>query len=300
MRIEFGVLRGGWPVTRIAAAAAVVTALVAGPLTISARRTRAASAAAQASFATVWIQPSGTTGPGAPGDPTFRAPGSTLRNLIALAYRISWARVLGGPAWMDQDHWHVEAKAARSPVPYHEVRDMLKSMLRQRFGVNARFVTKQTPTIVVAFDGPSASRRLRRPTTKVDCQPFLLDVRSPLEVPRDAHGYPLCGPAYYAVPRRTYYFRSAPLDSLAYYVEVQVGRPVEIVPPIDGLFDFDLEDPPGVSPIVAPGTPSSKRQALVPVYLAALEQQLGARAELRTMPVRVLVIEGATKPRAGL
>jgi hypothetical protein len=50
----------------------------------------------------------------------------------------------------------------------------------------------------------------------------------------------------------------------------------------------------------APIATRSKRQALVPPYLAALEQQLGAKAELRTMPERVLVIEGATKPRAGL
>jgi uncharacterized protein (TIGR03435 family) len=300
MRIEFGVLRGAWLATRIAAAAAVVTALVADPLTISARRTRATSAAAQASFTTVWIQPSGTTGPGAPGDPTFRAPSSTLRNLIALAYRISWARIIGGPGWMDQDHWHVEAKAARSPVPYHEVRDMLKSMLKDRFGLKARVVTKRLPTVVVSFDDPSASRGLHRATANVDCQPFLLDVRDGLEVPLDANGYPLCGPGFYAMPRRTTYFRSAPLDSLAYYLEVHVGRPVEIVPPHDGLFDFDLVDPPGVSPIVAPGTPVSKRQALVPLYLAALEQQLGAKVELRTMPVRVLVVEGATKPRAGL
>jgi uncharacterized protein (TIGR03435 family) len=82
---------------------------------------------------------------------------------------------------------------------------------------------------------------------------------------------------------------------LAAYLEGRLDRPVEIAPPHDGLFDFDLEDPPGVSPFV----PLNKRQALLPLYLAALEQQLGARAELRTMPVRVLVIEGATKPRAG-
>jgi uncharacterized protein (TIGR03435 family) len=201
---------------------------------------------------------------------------------------------------MDQDHWHVEAKAARSPVPYHEVRDMLKSMLRDRFGLKARFVTKQMPTIVLAFDSPFARRALRRPTAKVDCKPFLLDLRSPREIPVDNNGYPLCMGSFYVVPRRTTHFRSVPLDSLVHLLEGRLDRPVEIVPPHDGLFDFDLVDPPGVSPIVAPGTPVSKRQALVPLSLAALEQQLGARAELRTMPVRVLVVEGATKPRPGL
>jgi uncharacterized protein (TIGR03435 family) len=172
---------------------------------------------------------------------------------------------------------------------------MLKSMLRDRFGLKARFITKQMPTIVLAFNSPSARRMLHPATEKVDCQPFLLDLRSPLEGPLDSKGHPLCVGSYFSMTRRTHYFRSVPVDNLAHFLEGRLDRPVEIASPTEGLFDFDLHDQPGVPDIVPP----SKRQALVPAYLAALEEQLGARAELRTITVRVLAIESATKPRTG-
>jgi hypothetical protein len=122
MGVDLAVLRGGWPVTRLAAPVVVVTALLGSPLTMSARRALAASSSAQASFATVWIQPSGTTGSGAPSNPTFEASRMTLRNLLYVAYRVSSARTVGGPGWIDEDRWQVAAKAARSSIPYHEVR----------------------------------------------------------------------------------------------------------------------------------------------------------------------------------
>lgn len=70
---------------------------------------------------------------------------TTVRFLIAEAYDIDASQVVGGPAWIDKDCFHVEAKADDSVAsryttlhdplmpPSDEIRQMLQNLLAERF-----------------------------------------------------------------------------------------------------------------------------------------------------------------------
>lgn len=71
--------------------------------------------------------------------------GMTVRYLIAEAYRIDVSQIVGGPAWIDKDRFHIEAKppdlvasrytAPGDPLksPPDEIRQMLQNLLAERF-----------------------------------------------------------------------------------------------------------------------------------------------------------------------
>ena len=48
---------------------------------------------------------------GMPGGQTYVAQGATLRLMIMLMYKVADSQVIGGPAWMNNDRWDVNAKA---------------------------------------------------------------------------------------------------------------------------------------------------------------------------------------------
>jgi len=73
------------------------------------------------------------------------ARGMTVRYLIAEAYRIDESQIVGGPAWIDTEEFHIEAKppdnvasryAAQQKPTYQipdEIRQMLQNLLAERF-----------------------------------------------------------------------------------------------------------------------------------------------------------------------
>lgn len=73
------------------------------------------------------------------------ARGMTVRYLIAEAYRIDESQIVGGPAWIDAERFHIEAKppdsvASRYTAPHDpltsppdEIRQMLQNLLAERF-----------------------------------------------------------------------------------------------------------------------------------------------------------------------
>src|ERR1700690_633622 len=73
------------------------------------------------------------------------ARGMTVRYLIAEAYRMDESQIVGGPAWIDKEEFHIEAKppdsaalryaAQRTPtyqIP-DEIREMLQNLLAEGF-----------------------------------------------------------------------------------------------------------------------------------------------------------------------
>jgi uncharacterized protein (TIGR03435 family) len=73
------------------------------------------------------------------------ARGVTVRYLIAEAYRIDESQIIGGPAWIDKDRFHIEAEPSDSVAsryttvhdpltpPSDEIRQMLQNLLAERF-----------------------------------------------------------------------------------------------------------------------------------------------------------------------
>src|ERR1043166_3209326 len=96
----------------------------------------------------------------------FVAANATLKGLIAYAYRIRSDQIVGGPSWIDSDHWNVEARAEEGSIPTPtgpldmDVPDayalMLRSVLIDRFQLKIHPETKEAPAynLVVASGGP--------------------------------------------------------------------------------------------------------------------------------------------------
>lgn len=243
-------------------------------------------------FSAVSIAASGTPLDQAPSNPTFQLRQVTLRQIIEIAYGVTRARTSGGPPWMDSLSWQVAAKAAEPSAPYTDVREMLRTMVADRFRLSAAFVTMPVSSVLLSFE--HANREGVRPAhVKIDCQPFLNGLKPPTAVPHTSEGWPMCGPAMqqHSFSRPVNHYRSAPLDRVALDLEKELGQVVLVAPPRPGLFDVDFTWPPGYN--------ASTPDRDVDAFLSALHDQLGVEAVIKTTPVKVLKIESAAQPRLG-
>jgi uncharacterized protein (TIGR03435 family) len=167
---------------------------------------------------------------------------------------------------------------------------MLRHALEDRFQLKAVKAATPAPTIVLALEHPEHPPGLRQAPKRLDCAPFLKDLPPPRRFPELPDHTPLCGPSReaHSFTRPSYHYRSAPLSSLARDLEI-VLRQVVIAPSDKGLFDVDFECPVGYTF----NDPSPD----VDAFLAALHEQLGIDARMRTAPVDVLTIQSASRPK---
>jgi uncharacterized protein (TIGR03435 family) len=241
-------------------------------------------------FDAVAIGPRGALLKGAPSAPTFHSEGS-LRSFIGTAYDVTRARMRGGPAWMDDLDWKVLAASSRPSLSYSDFRAMLRHALEDRFQLNAVKAATSTPTIALSLEQPQHPPGLRRAPKRVDCTPFLNDDRLfALRFPQMPDHTPLCGGGRMAdtSARPSYHFRSVPLSVFAHYLEIMLGQ-VVIAPSDKGLFDIDFECPAGA--VFNDPSPD------VDAYLTALHEQLGIDARMWTVPIDVLTIQSASRPK---
>ena len=99
----------------------------------------------------------------------------TARNLIEQAFRIPWTsglneRVLGGPIWIDNDHYDVEARidesmAATFATMSNEQRKeqtslMMQALLADRFKLKVHFETRQITHLPHWLSAKGEARKL--------------------------------------------------------------------------------------------------------------------------------------------
>src|SRR6516165_6243566 len=92
------------------------------------------------------------------GGARFLATSMTLRALMQFAYAreallLSSDQIIGGPGWIDADHFDVEAKPEGSAqIPGEQTRLMVQSLLEDRFQLKVHREIRQLPVykIIVA------------------------------------------------------------------------------------------------------------------------------------------------------
>ena len=261
-----------------------------------------------------------------------------VSQLIRMAYQMQDFQIIGAPDWANTDRFDVEGKfdpaagpppASTPPAPRMML--MMRTLLRDRFGMVARVETREMPILelrVARADGRLGPQM--KPST-VDCGALLggrgpIDGRgappagrgggSPIDgrvvgPPPDGRGVPLPPGAPFSLGERPQcgdrmgfgqlLAGGMPISRLVTQTLAQLtGRVVVDRTGLTGTYDIELkwtptpdQLPPGPPP---PGVELPSIDANGPSLATALQEQLGLKLETERGPVEVLVIEKLVPP----
>jgi uncharacterized protein (TIGR03435 family) len=182
--------------------------------------------------------------------------GKTLKGLICSAYDVKDFQVSGGPKWLDDDRYDINAKAEGATTGAQRMM-MLQTLLADRF----QLVIHREQKI-----GPAYALVLVKSGLKI----------KPAEgvTGTNAHG----GKGQLTVT-------GMPMTELADLLSRELKAPVVDFTATPGVFDFKLE-------WSIEGDSNDAQSAL----FAALQSQLGLKLESRKLPVEMIVVDRAEKP----
>jgi len=197
--------------------------------------------------------------------------GATLRDLISLAFGVKEEQVSGGPKWIDNDRYDLNAKSA-GPADDPELERMLESFLAERFQLQVHRESKpvQGFALLVVKGG------IRAKPAESSEQP-----RS------QSHNGSLTATAI-------------KMDRFADWLARRLSVPVVDATRLPTPYDFGMvwdytQDRQLASSSLADAVPTAvdpKGQTL----FMALQEQLGLRLEPRKVPVDTIVVDRAEKP----
>jgi uncharacterized protein (TIGR03435 family) len=181
------------------------------------------------------------------------------------------------------------------------MRLMIQSLLAERFGLKARYETREVPifAMTLAKPGKMGPQLRQHPADDTSCS-TAIPPPSAANLPTVAGGYPeLCG-GFLGMPstvsgRFRVGARNVTMDFIgAHLVSNSLNRPVVDHTGLSGLFDVVMEWTPdtngGPSGIEGPVDPTG------PTFLEALSEQLGLKVESQKGPAEVLVIDHVERP----
>ncbi len=201
----------------------------------------------------------------------------SLLKLISEAYGIYDPKLLiGGPAWINEDKFDLEAKFDPAEVPtggnlnYRQRSSMLKQLLGERFHLKVHQEPREFPIfrLVVAKNGPKLALTKPEDVTKTISGPSCLFLRG--------------GQGFIQV-------QGCLVKDITGTLLYLTGRTVIDDTGLTSRYSFELHWAPEDAPADSP-------EASAPSIFTALQQQLGLKLEPSTAPLNVLVVDAADKP----
>lgn len=190
----------------------------------------------------------------------------SLATIIRIAYDLRFHQLTGGPAWLNQDEFDIQAKPAGA-ASREQVQRMLRTLLADRFKLQIRQEAREgnVYALVVAKSG----HKLEPPTGERSWVSLLR--LTPPELP--GVKYAMQG-------------RKASMDLFAQKIYDRLGTPVVNRTGLQGEFDFKVEYAINDNPET--GAP----------LLVALQEQLGLKLEPAKGMVEKWVVDHVEKPSA--
>jgi uncharacterized protein (TIGR03435 family) len=230
----------------------------------------------------------------------FTATNVPARDLIAYAYGISQDsvsfRIVGGPKWINEDRFDVNA-AVTGPWTPAQMREMMRTLMADRFALAAHAETRDMPTYTLAAVPNQAFRLRRSVVDEAACQRRREAIQRREAVPPPVPGAPpICGTARTIPGTITAVGGSMP--SLASTLGQFVNRSVVDRTELSGLFDFELKWTTDTIPQVPADAPPLNIDPNGPSIFTALQEQLGLKLESTRGPVDVVVIDRVQRPTA--
>jgi uncharacterized protein (TIGR03435 family) len=200
----------------------------------------------------------------------------TLKNLIALAYDMNPRTISGGPGWMDEQCFNIEAVTPGDVVPIRlEQMQMLRALLVERFGL--KFHRQEKEFSIYELDVAKGGPKLKA-AAKPDDPPQLFGVVYPgkIEVPA----------------------RSVTMDDfVAMLQRATLDRPTVNKTGLTGKYDFDLEWAQDASQYGGQ-VPTAPDDTQSPPLFTAVQEQLGLKLVATRGMVSAMVVDTAEKPSA--
>ena len=207
-----------------------------------------------------------------PGGNGYMARNFPVRLMIALMYKVPVRQVEDGPKWLDDEYFDIEAHAD-GVHSKDELQAMFRTLLRQRFGLQMRTVSR---------DGKVFSLQMEGTATKMQSDPTGPGMNIPITpvAPGEFQG------------------RGVSMSYLCWFLGQQTQdkeRPVIDRTGLTGTYDFKLSFIPEQ---LTNGDPDRLPTELrrLPSLFAALKEQLGLRLVPENGPVQYLVIEHVDRP----
>jgi uncharacterized protein (TIGR03435 family) len=196
----------------------------------------------------------------------------TLKRCIRSAYGVPEAQIVGGPKWIDDDRYDINAKADW-PAGDRELMIMLQAMLAERFQLSFHREAKtfQGYALVVGKDGlkakPSAPEAQSGTHTNTNTNAGMASIEAV----------------------------ACTMTALAQKLSEVLHLPVADLTDTKGQFDFRLEwaaDDMHAQSLSASDPDASSRSSI----FSAVQEQLGLKLESHKVPVEVLVIDRLERP----
>jgi uncharacterized protein (TIGR03435 family) len=211
----------------------------------------------------------------------FAAKNHALKTLIAAAYNLSPQAILGGPAWVDSDHYDITARTPGRVRPeLNEQMSMLRRLLADRFQLTFHRDEKEMRvyTLTVAKGGSKLKESTLSPDASPQGPPPLIFVVLPQLIRLPA--------------------RYATMDEFASVLQrATLELPVLDRTGLSGRYDFDLEFTPDET-VFGGALGKETDNSTTPGLFAAIQQQLGLRLEATRGAVQALVIDHIERPSA--
>ncbi len=234
----------------------------------------------------------------------LQAENLSARALIRIAYSLQEFQIVGGPEWLRNVGFNVEAKAA-SDTSREQLMLMLQPLLEERFQLKYHRETRELPVYVltVARSGSKLSAPKEGGCVKLDGATF---PRSPGGGPPTPCGSMFTGPTASGMSTRG---GDVAMPDFIRNLSQMLNRPVLDRTGITTRFDLRLdyaadETLAGMSD---GGTVAGHREAMAaaaaassgtPNILSAVQEQLGLKLDSTKGPVEVMVIDHVEKPGA--
>ncbi|MGA2251826.1 MAG: TIGR03435 family protein [Terracidiphilus sp.] len=217
----------------------------------------------------------------------------SLKQLVLFAYGVPNNQVSGVQAWMDSNHYDIQAKADGNSSVKQVEGPMLQALLEERFNLKVHRETGERPVYELTAEKGGVKMQLSK---EGSCTPYSMD--SPPPLPQSGAPFPV----FCDFPRfgadglnRTFDGSGVSMTKLAGSLSrFGLDRPVIDRTGLAGGFDLHLkwsiEAPASTT---GPGTTDDSAGLSI---FTALNEQLGLKLQSAKGPVEILVIDHVEKP----
>jgi uncharacterized protein (TIGR03435 family) len=225
----------------------------------------------------------------------LQARNNPVSNFITNSYRVANYALIGGPGWMREERYDLEARADRER-PRAEIMQMLQTLLAERFALRLHRETRELPAyiVTVARGGPRLKRSSDETCVQVD--PSKPTPPRPPLAPGERR-LPQCGNNLMTTrgvaPNMKWSAVHIDLQALVGSLAIYFRRPVVDRTGLTGFYDIEIELP----PLQPAADVSAGADTGISVF-TVLQEQLGLRVEEGKGPVDVLVLDNIQRPTA--